>query len=106
MSCQTSTWASQSGPAPIPIVGIARLAVTSAASRAGTHSSTTANAPAACSALASRSSVLAVLAAALHPVAAERVDRLRGEPEMGHHRDAGRHQFLGLRQHPVRRPRA
>ena len=53
MSCQTSTWASQPGPAPIPIVGMVRLAVTRAASSAGTASSTTENAPAACIALAS-----------------------------------------------------
>jgi len=34
MSCQTSTWASQPGPAPIPIVGIDSSAVTWAASGA------------------------------------------------------------------------
>jgi voltage-gated potassium channel len=43
---------------------------------------------------------LAVLAAALHPVTAEGVDRLRGEPEVGHHRDAGRHQLLDLVHDP------
>ena len=32
--------------------------------------------------------------AALDPVAAERVDRLRGQAEVRHHRDAGRDQLL------------
>ena len=53
MSCQTSTCASQSGPAPMPIVGIVSRFVTSAATSPGTISMTIANAPAASSASAS-----------------------------------------------------
>ena len=46
MSCQTSTWASQSGPAPIPTVGMVSSAVTCLAKSPGTISSTTLKAPA------------------------------------------------------------
>ena len=99
MSCQTSTWASVAAPAPIPIVGIDRLRVTRSARSLGTTSSTIANAPAASMALASLHEDLAVLAAALHPVAAELVDRLRGQAQVRHHGDAGRDQRLDLRQH-------
>ena len=37
MSCQTSTWASQSGPAPIPIVGIVELLGDLGGGRRGHH---------------------------------------------------------------------
>ena len=47
------TWIEQPAPAPIPIVGISRILVTYSASFAGTHSSTTAKAPASCTARAS-----------------------------------------------------
>jgi hypothetical protein len=44
---------------------------------------------------------LAVLAPALHPVPAEGVHRLRGQPQVRHHRDSGLHQFLHLVHHPL-----
>jgi hypothetical protein len=44
---------------------------------------------------------VAGLAPALDPVTAEHVDRLRGEPQVGHYRDAGRDQFLHLPGHPL-----
>src|SRR6266511_3076476 len=53
MSCQTSTCASQSGPAPMPMVGIVRSWVTRLATSPGTISRTTANAPASATACAS-----------------------------------------------------
>ena len=37
MSCQTSTWASQSGPAPMPMVGMRSSSVTSRGDVAGHH---------------------------------------------------------------------
>ena len=55
MSLITSTWPSQSGPAPIPTVGMVSAAVTDAARLRGTPSSTRAKAPAASSARASLS---------------------------------------------------
>ena len=55
MSCQTSTWASVSGPAPMPTVGIGSSAVIRLATSPGTISSTTANAPASATACASAS---------------------------------------------------
>ena len=50
----TRIWPSQSGPAPIPIVGMRSSRVICAASSRGTASTTTANAPAASTARASR----------------------------------------------------
>src|SRR5471032_3347037 len=52
-SCITSTWPEQSGPAPMPMVGIVSSSVTSLPSFAGIASSTTIDAPAACKASAS-----------------------------------------------------
>mmetsp|Transcript_24124 Transcript_24124/g.82318 ORF Transcript_24124/g.82318 Transcript_24124/m.82318 type:complete len:248 (+) Transcript_24124:268-1011(+) len=51
-SWYTSTCPLHCGPAPIPIVGMSRAAVTAAATAPGTHSSTTAKHPARCSASA------------------------------------------------------
>ena len=59
MSCQTITWASQLGPAPIPIVGMCRTSVTRAATDAGTISMTTEKAPALSRARASSTSASA-----------------------------------------------
>src|SRR4051812_27835381 len=56
MSGQTSTWASQSAPAPMPMVGMDSSLVTCPAISAGTISRTTANAPASWTACASASS--------------------------------------------------
>ena len=53
MSCHTSTWASQLGPAPMPTVGIVNLPVICVANSAGTISITTAKAPASWTAIAS-----------------------------------------------------
>ena len=53
MSCHTSTWASQFGPAPIPTVGMVSLPVIWVANSAGTISITTENAPASATAIAS-----------------------------------------------------
>ena len=100
MSDQTSTWASVSGPAPIPIVGTTSSAVTRLATSAGTISSTTANAPAACMRQRVLDEPLAGVAAALDAVPAERVLALRGEPEVRHHRDAGPDERLDLRREP------
>lgn len=59
MSSVTSIWPSQLGEAPIPIVGMFISVVMVSASWAGTHSSTTAKAPASATALASFSTLLA-----------------------------------------------
>ena len=56
MSCQTSTWASVSGPAPIPMVGMGNCSVACFATSAGTISSTTISAPASVTAAMSSSS--------------------------------------------------
>ena len=95
-SLHTSSWPSQCGPAPTEIVGIVSSAVTLPAISDGTISSTTANAPASSTAWASSSSGCARVAAALDDVAAEAVLALRGEPDVGHHRDAGAHDALDL----------
>ncbi len=42
-----------------------------------------------------------LVAAALHAVAAEDVDRLRGQADVGHHRDAGADQRLDLGGDPL-----
>ena len=97
MSCQTSTWASVSGPAPMPMVGIGELLGDRLATSPGTISSTTANAPASATARASARTSSRLVAAALHPVAADGVLALRGEADVGHHRDAGAGDRLDLR---------
>ena len=60
MSAYTKICPSHPAPAPIPIVGIESSLVTFSASFDGTHSSVTANAPAASTAFASRISFFAV----------------------------------------------
>ena len=101
MSCQTSTWASQLGPAPIPTVGMVSLPVIWVANSAGTISITTENAPASATAIASATVCSARVPAALHPETAEGVDALRGEADVGHHRDAGRGQRRDLLGDPL-----
>ena len=59
MSDHTSTWPSVFGPAPMPMVGMARLRVNSVAIPAGTISKTTAKAPAFSMASVSRRSASA-----------------------------------------------
>ena len=101
MSCQTSTCASQLGPAPIPTVGIVSLPVIWVASSAGTISITTANAPASCDGDRVVDGLLGGVAAALDAEPAEAVHALRGEADVRHHRDAGRRQRGDLVGHPL-----
>ena len=89
MSCQTSTCASQFGPAPMPTVGIVSLPVICVASSAGTISITTANAPASWHRDRVVDRLLGGVAATLNAEAAETVHALRGEADVGHHGDAG-----------------
>ena len=85
----TRTCASQSGPAPIPMVGIARSWVTCAARSRGMPSRTSAKAPASWSAAGVVEEALAIGGApGLHLHATELVDRLRRQAEVAHHRDA------------------
>ena len=100
MSGQTSTWASQSTPAPMPIVGMDSSLVTCPAISAGTISRTTANAPASCDGVRVGEQLLGAGAAALHPEAAEGVLALRREADVRHHRDAGVVQQPDLRGDP------
>ena len=89
MSCQTSTWASQSGPAPMPIVGIAQLLGDPLGDVGGHHLQDDRERAGLLERAGRRStSVVARVAAALHPVAAEGVLALRGEADVRHHRDA------------------
>ena len=73
----------------MPTVGMVSLPVIWVASSAGTISITTANAPASCDGDRVGDGLLGGVAAALHPEPAEAVDALRGETDVGHHRDAG-----------------
>ena len=82
MSGQTSTWASQSTPAPMPMVGMASSLVTCPAISAGTISRTTANAPGLLHRVRVVEQLLGARAAALHPEAAEGVLALRREPDV------------------------
>ena len=102
MSCQTSTWASQSGPAPMPIVGMCSCALT-CAGELGRHDFENHRERAG---LLHRLRVLhqavrGLVAATLYPVAAERVDRLRGQADVSHDRDTCVHERLDLRQHAM-----
>ena len=74
----------------MPTVGIGSSCVIRLATSPGTISSTTANAPASATALRVGDHLVGRVAAALHPVAAERVLALRREADVRHHRDAGR----------------
>ena len=65
----------------------------------GTISMTTANAPASWTARASAMIAVAAVAAALDAVAAEGVLGLRGEADVGHHRDAALDALLDDRRH-------
>ena len=106
MSCQTSTWASQCGPAPMPDGRDVQAAVTARGQlrrHALEHDREGARR---LERLGVVQQPFAVLAAALDLVAAEGVDRLRGQAQVGHDRDAGRDQLLDLADHAVSRPRA
>jgi hypothetical protein len=98
MSCQTSTWASQLRPAPIPTVGIAG----NLGGQLGRHHFHH-HSERAC--LGDRDRVvdglLGGVPAALHPETAEGVDALRGEADVCHHRDAGGAQGRDLRGDPL-----
>ena len=87
MSCSTSTWPSQPGPAPIPMVGIVRVRLISAASGAGTSSSTIEEAPAASTQLRVGPQPVGLGSVpAPDPVAAELVNRLRRQADVPHDR--------------------
>ena len=74
----------------MPIVGTATVSVTIRATPSGTASSTIAKQPASASATASSTSLpRGVELLALHLEAAERVDGLRREADVAHHRDLG-----------------
>ena len=101
MSCQTRTCASQSGPAPMPMVGMDSVSVTRAASgvrHALEHDRERARR---LQRLGVLQQLLAIFAAALHPVAAEGVHRLRGQAQVRHDRYAGRDQVLDLPGDPA-----
>ncbi len=93
MSCSTSTWPSQAGPAPMPMVGIRTAALIRPGELGGNqleHHRTGAR-------LFERLGIFQQPGAgiglpALNPVPAERVDRLRREAEVSHHRDADLHE--------------
>ena len=89
MSLSTSTWPSQVGLAPMPMVGIAMSRVISAASGSATvfdHHRESARLRHRACVGDDRRRVGAV--AALGTKTAERIDRLRGEADMRHHRHA------------------
>ena len=89
MSDQTSTWASVSGPAPMPMVGMTSSRGHPLGHVGRHHLQHHRERPGGLQGQRVLDDALAGLAAALDAVAAERVLALRGEPEMGHHRDAG-----------------
>src|SRR5258707_10659713 len=89
MSSITRICPSQEGEPPMPIVGIATLSVSSRARLSATPSMTSEKAPASAIAMPSRMIFVALgLAMAARAVAAERVHRLRRQPDMAHDRDA------------------
>ena len=85
----------------MPMVGMVTASVTRAASSAGHALEHDRERARGLQRLGVVQQPVAVLAPALDPVAAERVDRLRGEAEVRHHRDAGRDQLLDLPGHPL-----
>ena len=99
----TRTCASQSGPAPMPMVGIVISRVTCAARSRGIPSRTSAKAPGVLEGLRIGEEALAITRApGLDPQTTECVDRLRGQPEVSHHRDPP----LGQVRDRVHRPPA
>ena len=89
MSCQTSTWPSQSGPAPMPIVGMSSSSVTRAATVGGHHLEDDGEGAGLLEGEGVVEQAVAGVAAALHAVAAERVLGLRREADVCHDGDAG-----------------
>ncbi len=85
----------------MPIVGMRSDSVIFAASGAGMPSMHDGERARGLQGLGVVQQPLAVLAAALHPEPAERVHRLRGEPEVAHHGDARRGQLLDLVRDPL-----
>ena len=100
MSDHTSTCASQSGPAPMPIVGITSSRRHPLGDVRGHHLQHHRERPRRLQRQRVLDQALTGVAAALDPEPAERVLALRGEPEVGHHRDAGARQRLDLRREP------
>ena len=100
MSGQTSTWASQSTPAPMPMVGMDSSSVTCAAIVGGHHLQDDGERAGLLHGAGVGEQLLGARAAALHPVAAEGVLALRREADVRHHRDAGVVQQPDLRRDP------
>ena len=100
MSCQTSTWASVSGPGADADRRDRNLVRDALGHLAGHHLQHHREG----TGLGDRAGVgdhlLRGVAAALHPVPADRVLALRREPDVGHHRDAGRVDRRDLRRAP------
>ena len=89
MSCQTRTCASQSGPAPMPTVGMSSSAVTLSRQITRNHLQHHAEGSGVFDGVCIVQQPLRVIAATLHSVAAELVLALRGEADMAHDGDAG-----------------
>ena len=99
MSCQTSTCASHAGPAPMPIVGMCSVLGDLRRDVGRHHLEHDGERTGVLQRLrVLEQPVRRLVAASLHAVAAERVDRLRGEADVRHHRDAGRDEHLDLRR--------
>ena len=108
MSCSTSTWPSQWGPAPIPMVGNRQRLRYAARYGSGDqleHDGAGAGRLAARLRI-SEQPLGGILISSLHPVAAERVHRLRREAEVPDHRNAPLHQRAHRLRHVAARPRA
>ena len=103
MSCSTSTWPLQPGPAPMPMTGMGRPAASCCASARG-HQLDHQHRGAGLGQLArvAQQRRRAVFVAALDAVAAQRMHRLRRQPEVGAHRDAA----LDEEAHRLGRPAA
>ena len=91
MSVHTRTCASQPAPAPIPIVGMVSSRVTRSASVGGHEFEHDGERAGLLQGQGVGQQLLArVLAAALHPEAADPVHALRGQPDVAHHGHPGR----------------
>jgi hypothetical protein len=99
MSSVTSTCPSHCADAPMPMVGMATARVISVASSSITPSSTTAKAPASATAWRRQDLGRFRLAPPARAIAAKRVHRLRGEADMGDHRNAALGQEADGRRH-------
>ena len=100
MSSVTSTWPSHSAEAPMPMIGAPTARATSVAMSSITPSTTMQKAPASATALASAMILSASRSSlAARAIAAEHVDRLRGQADMADHRDSALGEELDRRGH-------